>query len=426
MSIDVLIVGNSAREHAIGWKLKQSPKVDKIYFATGNGGTRSVGENVSIPMMSLETLAQFAQEKCIDLTIAGMDDPIAGGIVDTFQARGLKIFGPSKAAAQIEASKAFSKQLMHDAGIPTAEFKIFSDYKQALKYVREKGAPIVVKASGLALGKGVYVCTSLSRAEEALKEIMHDKVFQNAGSEVVIEEYLEGQEVSIHVFTDGTSYAMFPSAQDHKQIGEGDTGPNTGGMGVIAPVPWVTAEMMKSIEEAVVKPTLEALRLRGTPFVGVLYPGLKMTASGPKVLEFNARFGAPEAEVFMRLLKTDLVDICEACIDGSLSMQKVEWHSGAAATIMLASGGYPLHYEKGYVISGIDEAEKIPGVTVFHAGTIYAEGILKTSGGRVLSVSATGNSLKEALKTAYKAADLIRFDGKYCRRDIGAKSPNDK
>jgi phosphoribosylamine--glycine ligase len=422
MALDVLVVGNSSREHALAWKLAQSPKVGKVYIAPGNGGTRQIGENVPIAAMQLEKLAQFAQQHSIDLTIAGMDDPIAAGIVDVFQSHGLRIFGPSKRAAQIEASKAFSKQLMQEAGVPTAEFAIFTDYKLALKYVREKGAPIVVKASGLALGKGVYVCTALTEAEEVLKKIMVDKIHGDAGNQVVIEEFLDGPEISIHVFSDGKNFVMFPPSQDHKRVGEDDTGPNTGGMGVIAPVPWVTPEMMRLIEDSVVRPALETLAYRGSPFVGVLYPGLKITPKGPKVLEFNARFGAPECEVYMRLLKTDLVDICEACIDGTLNTINVEWNSGAAANIVLASGGYPGEYEKGFVISGMDESETIPDVVVFHAGTSYADGVVKTSGGRVLGVTATGETLKDALRTAYKAADTIQFEGKYLRRDIGAKS----
>jgi phosphoribosylamine--glycine ligase len=425
MGLDVLIIGGGSREHALAWKVKQSPRVGKIYIAPGNGGTSPVGESVSIGVMEFERLAQFAEEKKIGLTIAGPDDPIGAGVVDFFQSRGLRIFGPTKAAAQIESSKAFAKQLLRDAGIPTAEFSIFKDYDLALRHVRERGVPIVVKASGLALGKGVYVCKTIEEAEQALKEIMLDKQFGESGSEVVVEEFLEGQEISIHALCDGKNFILFPPSQDHKQIGEGDTGPNTGGMGVIAPVPWVTSDVMKEIGETIVRPTLEALAKRGSPFAGILYPGLKMTLSGPKVLEFNARFGQPECEVYMRLLKTDLLDLCDTAIDGKIPDLNIEWNPGFAANIILASGGYPGNYKKGLPITGIEEAEKIEGVVVFHAGTANISGLRNhyiTNGGRVLAVTATGETLKEALDRAYAAADKIQFEGKYLRRDIGAKA----
>lgn len=420
--MDVLLIGSGGREHALAWKLKQSPRLGKFYIAPGNGGTARLGENVPIGAMEFEKLAQFAMEKDIDLTVVGPDDPLAAGIVDYFTNSGLRIWGPSRAAAQLEASKAFSKTLMAEAGIPTAEFRIFTRYEEALAYVHEKGAPIVVKASGLALGKGAYVCMTVQEAEAALDEIMVLKVHKDAGNEVVVEEYLEGQEISVHALCDGDNYVLFPSSQDHKAISEGDIGKNTGGMGTIAPLPWVTAEMMKDIESKVVQPTLAAMAKRGIPFMGLLYPGLKMTSGGPKVLEYNARFGDPETQVYLRLLKSDILDLFDACIDGALPEQRVEWNSGAAANIVLASGGYPDAYKKGLPITGIEEAEKIPGVVVFHAGTKQQGDTLFTNGGRVLGVSAVGATLKEALASAYKAADLIQFEGKYLRRDIGAKS----
>ena len=422
MVIDVLVVGGGSREHAICWKLKQSPRVGKIYVAPGNGGTQNVAENVAIGVMEFEKLADFATEKKIGLTIVGPDDPLGGGIVDVFEARGLRVFGPSKAAAQIESSKAFAKQLMAEAGVPTAEFQVFRDYEQAFNYVRAKELPIVIKASGLALGKGVYVCKTMEEAETGLKEIMLDRAFGEAGNEVVIEEFLDGQEISIHALCDGKNFVLFPPSQDHKQVGEGDTGPNTGGMGVIAPVPWVTAEMMKEIGETIVRPTLDALVKKGTPYEGILYPGLKMTAKGPKVLEFNARFGQPECEAYMRLLKTDMLDLCEAAIDGKVDQLTIEWNPGFAANIILASGGYPGSYKKGLPITGIEEAENMPGVVVFHAGTTHQGDALMTNGGRVLAVTAVGDSLEEALDRAYAAADKIQFEGKYLRRDIGAKA----
>lgn len=419
--MNILIIGSGGREHALAWKLKQSPRVEKIYVAPGNGGTRLVGENVPIGVMEFEKLVAFAEEKNIDLTIVGPDDPLAAGIVDVFKGHGLRVWGPVKAAARIEASKAFSKELMQEAGVPTAEFGTFTQYEKALEYVQTKGAPIVVKASGLALGKGVYVCKTLPEAQQALKEIMLDKVFKSAGDEVVIEEYLEGQEISIHALSDGTSHSMFPSSQDHKTIGEGDTGKNTGGMGVIAPVPWVTPDMLADVEARVVQPTLAALAKRA-PYVGNLYPGLMMTKNGPKVLEFNARFGDPECQAYMRLMKSDLLDALEACVDGTLSQCRIEWNPGFAVNLVLASGGYPEAYEKGKDITGIEEAEKIPGVVVFHAGTAFVDGVLKTSGGRVLGVSAIGSTLKEALDAAYTAAANIHFEKMFYRRDIGAKA----
>lgn len=421
MAIDVLVVGGGSREHALCWKLKQSPRAGKIYLAPGNGGTGNVAENISIGVMEFEKLADFAEEKKVGLTIVGPDDPLGGGIVDVFKPRGLKVFGPSKMAARIESSKAFAKQLMSEAGVPTAEFQVFKDYEAAKKYVADKGLPIVIKASGLALGKGVYVCNSIEEAEQGLKEIMLDKQFGDSGNEVVIEEYLDGQEVSIHAFCNGTDFILFPPSQDHKQIGEGDTGPNTGGMGVIAPVPWVTSNVMKEIADTIVRPTLEALAAWGAPYSGVLYPGLKMSSKGPKVLEFNARFGQPECEVYMRLLQTDLLDICESIADGKLPTS-IEWNSSFVVNIILASDGYPGSYKKGLPITGTEEAEKDSNIVVFHAGTIQQGDALMTNGGRVLAVTATGGMLKEALDRAYAAADKIHFEGKYMRRDIGAKA----
>ncbi len=422
MALDVLIVGSGGREHSLAWKVAQSPRLGKLYIAPGNGGTRTYGENVPIPVNAIERLAQFAQEHSIDLTVVGPDDPLALGIVDVFKARGLRVFGPSKRAAQIEASKAFAKQLMHESGVPTADFVIFADYKQALKYIREKGAPIVIKASGLALGKGVYVCTAVTEAEEVLKHILVDRVHGDAGNQVVIEEFLDGPEVSVHVISDGKDFKIFPPSQDHKRVGDNDTGPNTGGMGTIAPLPWVGAEMMSLVEQSVVKPALEGLSYRGAEFEGILYPGLKITSKGPKVLEFNARWGDPECQVYMRLLKSDILDLFEACIEQKLGAFILEWQRGFAANIVLASEGYPDQYEKGFIMHGIEEAESMPGVVVFHAGTKYTDGIMQTASGRVLGVSATGETLKEALKKAYQAADVIKFKGKYFRSDIGAKS----
>ncbi|HXK38508.1 MAG TPA: phosphoribosylamine--glycine ligase [Candidatus Paceibacterota bacterium] len=419
--MDVLIVGSGGREHALAWKLAQSPRIGKLYVAPGNGGTRTIGENVPIAADDIPTLVNFARERSIGLTVVGPENPLALGIVDAFHNAGLKIFGPTKSVAQVESSKAFSKQLMREAGIPTAGFQVFTKYEDALAYVRKQGAPIVVKASGLALGKGVYVCNTIEEAESALKEIMIDHAHKDAGAEVVVEEFLDGEEISIHILSDGKDFLMFPASQDHKRIGEGDTGRNSAGMGTIAPVLDMNNPVMEEIQKAVIRPALDALASRGVPFSGLLYPGLKMTSKGPKVLEFNARFGDPETQVYMRLMKTDLLDVLEASTDGRLAGTNIEWNSGFAVNIVLASGGYPDAYKKGCPITGTDEAEKVPGVVVFHAGTVF-DGELKTSGGRVLGVSAVGDTLKGALEKAYTACDLINFEGKYFRRDIGARA----
>ena len=421
MAEDVLVIGTYPREHAIAWKLKQSPRAGKVYVAPGNGGTGNVAENAPIGVMEFEKLADFAIEKKISLTVVGPENPLGEGIVDYFQAKGLRIWGPTKAAAQIESSKAFSKQLMADAGIPTAEFKVFMKHAEALAYVREKGAPIVIKVDGMVFGKGAYVCMTMDEAEAALKEIMLDNVHKTS-SKVVIEEFLDGQEISIHAISDGKTSVIFPTSQDHKTIGENDTGKMTGGMGAAAPISWVSKAELADIDTRIVEPALLALAQKGSPLVGMLYPGLKMTSKGPKVLEFNARFGCPEAEVYMRLMKSDVFELFNACIDGTLTEFNMEWNPGFAATVIIASGGYPDEYKKGLPITGIEEAEKIPGVVVFHAGTRQANEQLVTDGGRVLSVSAVGKTLKEALDKAYEAVGKIHFEGIYFRRDIGAKA----
>src|SRR3989344_5065423 len=420
-TINVLIIGSGGREHALAWKLEQSPRIGKLYVAPGNGGTRQVAENIPIEANDIDGLVQFAEKNEIGLTVVGPDDPLSLGIVDAFQARGLRIFGPTRAATEIESSKAFAKNLMSEAGIPTAIFKIFSEYDKALVYIREQGAPIVVKASGLALGKGVYVCKTLTQAEAALAEIMLDHIHKDAGNEVVVEEFLNGQEISIHAFCDGKTFTLLPPAQDHKPIHDGDEGKNTGGMGTIAPVSWVSADTLQTLGEQVVRPTLDALAKRGRQFSGLLYPGLKMTTNGPRVLEFNARFGDPETQSYMRLLKTDLFDILDACVDGTLAKLAIEWHSGFATCVVIASGGYPDEYKKGVPIRGVADAEHVPDVVVFHAGTSF-DGELKTSGGRVLGVTAIGTTLREALDRAYEATQQIQFEGMQYRRDIGAKA----
>ncbi|MHB8652045.1 MAG: phosphoribosylamine--glycine ligase [Minisyncoccota bacterium] len=421
MNTNVLIIGSGGREHALAWKLAQSPRIGKLCIAPGNGGTRQVAENIPIEATDIEGLIHFVENNQIGLTVVGPDDSLALGVVDAFHARGLRIFGPTRAAAEIESSKVFAKNLMNEASIPTATFKVFSKYDEALSYVCERGVPIVVKANGLALGKGVYVCKTLAEAEVALTEIMLDHVHKEAGGEVVVEEFLDGQEISVHAFCDGKTFVLLPPAQDHKPIRDGDEGKNTGGMGTIAPVTWVSADTLQMVSEQVIRPTLDALAKHGRQFTGLLYPGLKMTSSGLKVLEFNARFGDPETQSYMRLLKTDLLDILEACAAGTLAELAIEWHSGFAVCVVIASGGYPDEYKKGVPLRGVAEAECVSNVVVFHAGTIF-ENELKTSGGRVLGVSATGNTLHDALNSAYEAARLIRFEGLQYRSDIGAKT----
>ncbi len=420
--LNILLIGSGGREHALAWKLSQSPRVTQIYVAPGNGGTATLTktQNVDISVLDFDALKNFAKTNNIYMTVVGPDDPLALGIVDSFTKDGLRIWGPTQAAAQIEASKAFSKQLMQDSGIPTAAFKIFkaTEAQAAIRYIDAQGAPIVVKASGLALGKGAIVCATIEEAKQAMRDIAIDKTLGAAGDEIVIEEFLDGPEISIHAFCDGKTARIFPSSQDHKTIGEGDTGPNTGGMGTIAPLPWVNAELIAKIEKEILEPTLIAMKKSGREFKGLLYPGLMLSSKGIKVLEYNARFGDPETQSYMRLLETDLLDILDACVDGKLADLNIQWSNNSAATVVLASAGYPGKYEKGKTITGIDVAESDPDIVVFQAGT---KGSV-TNGGRVLGVTATGKTLDQALAKAYKAADEINFEGKTLRRDIGAKS----
>ena len=418
----ILIIGGGGREHAIAWKLKQSPKVEKIFIAPGNAGTAQIGENVDIKADEYEKLANWAKENNIDFTVIGPDDPLGGGIVDVFQKFGLKVWGPIKKAAQIEASKAFAKDIMAKENIPTAEFSTFNNYDEALKYIREKGAPIVIKASGLAQGKGVTVCQTLEEAEKALGDAMVSKIFGEAGSTVVVEECMYGPEFSAHAFCDGKTFKLFPAAQDHKPVFDGGKGPNTGGMGMIAPVPWVTEEIMSTVAERVVKPVLEGLKNEGATFVGVIYPGLMQTKDGPKVIEYNCRFGDPETQCYIRLLDADLYEVLDASVEGRLDEVKVGWYPGYACCVAMASGGYPGPYEKGKVITGIEEAEKMDDVIVFHAGTKLDNGQIVTNGGRVLGVTAIADTLQGSMDKAYAAVKLINFEGMHYRTDIGKQS----
>ncbi len=417
----ILVVGGGGREHALAWKLGQSPHSGKIYVAPGNGGTGEVAENVPIEANDIDGLLEFAKNKQINLTVVGPDDALADGIVDAFKAANLRVFGPTQGAARIESSKAFSKQVMSKRHIPTAEFVIMRDQTEALAYVEVSPLPIVVKASGLALGKGVFICHTLDEAREAVQAIMEEKRFGESGNEVVIEQYLVGPEVSTHALSDGQVAVMFPASQDHKAVYDGDKGPNTGGMGAYAPVPGVTDEEVLWVQNNVVVPVLQEMAAGGSPFVGCLYPGLKMTPHGPKVLEFNARFGDPETQVYMRLLESDLVELIDACIDGKVAELKVRWKPGYAVSVVLASGGYPGSYRRGLPIEGLKAAASEEDVVLFHAGTSLEEAGCTTSGGRVLNVTATGNTLAEAQAKAYAAVKLVHFDGMHYRTDIAQK-----
>ena len=417
----VLVIGSGGREHALVWKLAQSPKVEKIYGAPGNPGIAQIGECVNISPTDIKGLADFAEKEGVDLTVVGPEAPLVAGIVDEFENRGLKIFGPSKEAAKLEGSKAFSKEMMKKYGVPTADFEVFDDPEKAKKYIKEKGAPIVVKADGLAAGKGVVVARNVEEALEAIDKIMIEKVFGDAGNRVVVEDCLFGEEASYLVVTDGENFIPLATAQDHKAVFDGDKGPNTGGMGAYSPAPVLSKEMEKEVQERVIKPILRGMKEEGHPFKGILYAGLMITEEGPKVLEFNVRFGDPEAQVILRRLKTDLVDVCQSVIEGNL-IDSLEWIPETAICVVLASKGYPGKYEKGKVITGIEEAEKIDNVVVFHAGTAIKDGKLVTNGGRVLNVTALGKDVVEARENVYKSIEKIHFDGMHYRKDIGLKA----
>ncbi len=407
----LLIIGGGGREQALGWKLKQSPQVESIYFSA------------DLADVSQPAIIAWVKENKIDLVIVGPDQPLAEGLVDSLEAGKIKVFGPTRAAAEIEWSKSFAKQLMFEEGIPTAKFKTFTDFNEAFKYIQEQKFPLVIKADGLALGKGVIIAQDLIEAEQALRELMKDKKYGRAGEQIVIEEYLVGQEISIHAFCDGETVILFPSAQDHKRIFDHDEGPNTGGMGAITPVSWVTPKLMKEIEERIVKPTLLGLKKRGRIFKGVLYPGIMVTAEGPKVIEFNARFGDPETQVYLPLLKTDLLEIILAACNGQLKNLNIEWSNKSAACVVLASGGYPGKYEINLPITGLNEVEEEESL-IFHAATKKVGDHFVTNGGRVLNVVGVGDNLTEALTKAYQKVKQISFPGMHYRTDIGKKSLN--
>ena len=416
----VLLVGGGGREHAIATALVRSSRVDKLYCAPGNAGIARIAECVPIGVMEFEKLTAFAKEKDIDLTVISMDDPLCAGIADAFEAAGLRVFGTRKNAAIIEGSKAFSKDLMKKYGIPTAAYEIFDDAEKALAYLETSRYPIVLKASGLALGKGVLICEDREQARAGIAELMVDKKFGAAGDKIVIEEFMTGREVSALAFVDGKHYKLMTSSQDHKRIGDGDTGLNTGGMGTFSPSPFYTEEVHRFCEEHIYQKTVDAMAAEGRPFTGVLYFGLMLTQDGPKVLEYNTRFGDPETQVVLPRMKTDIVDVMDACIDGTLDQIDLEFYDNAAVCVVLASGGYPQSYEKGKVITGLERFDNADGYYCFHAGTKFDDnGNVVTSGGRVLGVTAVGPTLKEARAAAYEAAGWIHFDGQYMRHDIG-------
>lgn len=416
----ILMIGSGGREHALIKKLLESPKCEKLYCAPGNGGISRDAEIVNIGVMDKENMVKFAKDNAIDLVFVAPDDPLADGMVDAFQVAGIRAFGPNANAAIIEASKVFSKNMMKKYGIPTAKYEVFSDPEQAIAYVKaENTTPVVVKADGLALGKGVIIAQTIDEAVAAIKSIMEDKQFGDSGNNIVIEEFLTGPEVSVLAFTDGHCVKPMVSSKDHKRAYDNDEGLNTGGMGTVSPNPYYTDALADECMKTIFVPTIEAMNKEGRPFKGCLYFGLMMTPNGPKVIEYNARFGDPEAQVVLPRLKTDLVDICEAVIDEKLSDLEIEWEGGAAACVVMASGGYPVSYKKGIEMSGLDENGGVDGAIVYHAGTKYENGKFYTNGGRVLGVTAKAATLEEALDKAYAAVKKISFEGAHYRTDIG-------
>lgn len=415
----VLIVGSGGREHAIAWKVAQSKKVDKIYVAPGNAGCAEYAECVAIGAMEFDKLVAFAKEKEIDLTVIGMDDPLVGGVVDAFEEAGLRVFGPRKNAAILEGSKAFSKDLMKKYGIPTAAYENFDNADDALAYLETAKMPIVLKADGLALGKGVLICNTLEEAKEGVRSIMLDKQFGTAGNRMVIEEFMTGREVSVLSFVDGNTIKTMTSAQDHKRAKDGDQGLNTGGMGTFSPSPFYTEEVDEFCKKYIYQATVDAMKAEGREFKGIIFFGLMLTADGPRVLEYNARFGDPETQVVLPRMKSDIVEVFEACIDGKLDEVELEFEDNAAVCVVLASDGYPLAYKKGFPIEGLEEFKKHEGYYCFHAGTKFDGDTIVTNGGRVLGVTAKGKDLKEARANAYAATEWISFENKYKRNDIG-------
>lgn len=416
----VLIVGGGGREHAIAWKLAQSPKVDKLYCAPGNAGISQVAQCVPIGAMEFERLRDFARDEAVDFTVIGMDDPLVGGIVDVFEEAGLKVFGPTKKAALLEGSKAFSKDLMKKYNIPTAAYENFDNPQDALAYLKTAKMPIVLKADGLALGKGVLICQTYEEAKAGVRELMEDKKFGSAGDTIVVEEFMTGREVSVLSFVDGKTIKIMTSAQDHKRAGDGDTGLNTGGMGTFSPSPFYTKEVDAFCRKYIYQATVDAMAAEGREFKGIIFFGLMLTDEGPKVLEYNARFGDPETQVVLPRMKNDLMEVFEACVQGTLDQIELQFDDNAAVCVVLASAGYPLDYQKGLPICGLERFDTAPGYYAFHAGTTLSEDgqTILTNGGRVLGITATGPTLKEARSNAYAATSWVSYANKYMRTDI--------
>jgi len=422
--VKVLVIGSGGREHALTWKLKQSRAIDRLFCAPGNAGTASIAENVSIPATSLSELSAFAKQNALDLTVVGPDDPLAMGIVDLFTAEGLPIFGPTKSAARLESSKIFAKELMRAQKVPTAQARTFSDSSKALEYCEKLNFPVVIKADGLALGKGVMMAESVATARSTVEMMMNEARFGEAGRRIVIEEFLRGTECSIHALVDGKSYRLLESARDHKRAFDNDEGPNTGGMGAFSPANNWNAQLESKFEKEVMRPLLSGLAKETIVYRGLLYPGLMITNDGPRVLEFNCRFGDPETQALLPRMKSDLLTLLEATIDGEIDKQKIEWDPRASVTVVLASAGYPGKYETGRLISGLGDAANLEGVQIFHAGTKIANNEIVTSGGRVLAVTALGADIAAARARAYGAAALIQFEGCHYRRDIALSAAN--
>ncbi|MDB4349400.1 phosphoribosylamine--glycine ligase [Omnitrophica bacterium] len=418
----VLVIGSGGREHALVWKIAQSRRVNKIYAAPGNGGTESLATSVNIKADDVTALCDFAEREKIDLTVVGPEAPLVKGIVDEFVKRGLRIFGPDRKTAQLEGSKVFSKELMREFGVPTADFEVSNNKDKAFSYIQAKTAPIVVKADGLAAGKGVFVCKTQKEAENAIEDIMVKRIFGDSGNRVIVEDCLEGEEASIIVISDGEEIVPLASSQDHKRIYDDDKGPNTGGMGAYSPAPMVEGERFEDALRSIMHPMIRGLKKKGTPYKGVLYAGIMITEKGMYVLEFNVRFGDPETQAIFPRMKSDLVDLIEASIDGRLKDVKSEWDERPCVCVVAASGGYPGAYEKGRPITGLREAEGHEGVVLFHAGTKKADGGYVTNGGRVLGVTALGDTIEDAIKRSYEAAAEIHFDGIHYRRDIAKRA----
>ena len=417
----VLVIGGGGREHALIWKISQSPKVTEVFCAPGNAGTAAIANNVPIPADKIDQLLEFAQENEIGLTVVGPEQPLVMGIVDRFQEKGLRIFGPSARAAELEGSKAFSKNIMKKYDLLTAEYETFTSHEKARRYIDKETGPIVVKASGLAAGKGVILCRNAEEGRHAVDTIMKDKLFGSAGDEVVIEEFLQGQEVSVLAFTDGNTVLLMDSAQDHKAALDGDQGPNTGGMGAYSPAPVFTDIMRQKVRDKIMFPLVRAMKAEGRPYQGILYAGLMLTKHGPKTLEFNARFGDPETQPLLVRMESDIVPLFEACIDGILEQYDLKWKPETSVCVVMAAKGYPGSYEKGKEISGLDEAGALPDVVVFHAGTKGEGGKVLTNGGRVLGITATGPDTPSAIAKAYEAVSKIKWDGIHYRKDIAAR-----